>query len=182
MKTWKNGPKKLLRIHNQQFFSLPAWLPKRPIFCRNRNLIGSPCLLSTISLHREHRKKVWMQHLVKRNRWSVLVCKAVFWAFLSLPSGLNSEHRAPTALPFHSGRMDWKTVHLTRPQGCQKMCQDPLNSNLEVWCTNMELKLHNLQKTVKIAKKSSKNMFSYSFSKIMQFKLHISAPDLWIWI
>ena len=50
MKTWKNNPKKLLRIHNQQFFSLPAWLPKRPIFGRNMNLIGSPCLLSTISL------------------------------------------------------------------------------------------------------------------------------------
>jgi hypothetical protein len=50
MKTWKNGRKKLLRIHNQQYFSLLAWLPKRPIFGRNRNLIGSPCLLSTISL------------------------------------------------------------------------------------------------------------------------------------
>ena len=38
MKTWKNDLKKL------------AWLLKRPIFGRNRNLIGSPCLLSTISL------------------------------------------------------------------------------------------------------------------------------------
>ena len=67
---------------------------------------------------------------------------------------------------------------LTLTQGsqwCQKMHQDPLNLNLEVWCANIEPKLHNLQKTVKIAKKSSKNMFSYSFSKIMQFKLHIST-------
>ena len=50
MKTWKNSPQKLLIIHNQQLFSLPAWLPKRPILGRNRNFIGSPCLLSTISL------------------------------------------------------------------------------------------------------------------------------------
>ena len=50
MKTWRNSPQKLLIIHNQQFFSLPAWLPKRPILGRNRNFIGSPCLLSTISL------------------------------------------------------------------------------------------------------------------------------------
>ena len=27
-----------------------AWLPKRPILGRNRNFIGSPCLLFTISL------------------------------------------------------------------------------------------------------------------------------------
>ena len=51
MKTWKNSPQKLLIIHNQQFFSLPAWLAKRPILGRSRNFIGSPCLLSTISLH-----------------------------------------------------------------------------------------------------------------------------------
>jgi hypothetical protein len=51
MKTWKNSPKHLLIIHNQQFFSLPAWLPKRPILGRNWNFIGSPCLLSTISLY-----------------------------------------------------------------------------------------------------------------------------------
>ena len=50
MKTWRNNPQKLLIIHNQQFFSLLAWLPKRPILGRNRNFIGSPCLLSTISL------------------------------------------------------------------------------------------------------------------------------------
>jgi hypothetical protein len=35
-------------------------------------------------------------------------------------------------------------------------------------------------KTVKIFKKSSINMFSYSFSKIMQFRVHISAPNLQI--
>ena len=50
MKTWKNSPQKLLIIHNQQFFSLPAWQPKSPILDRNRNFIGSPCLLFTISL------------------------------------------------------------------------------------------------------------------------------------
>ena len=31
-------------------FSLLAWLPERPILGRNKNLIGSPCLFSTISL------------------------------------------------------------------------------------------------------------------------------------
>ena len=41
---------------------------------------------------------------------------------------------------------------LMRPlgsQGCQKMRQDPLNANLEIWCANMEPKLHNLWKTVR---------------------------------
>ena len=51
MKTWKNSPQKLLIIHNQQFFSLPAWQPKMPILGRNKNFIGSPCLLSTILYH-----------------------------------------------------------------------------------------------------------------------------------
>ena len=51
MKTWKNSPQKLFIIHNQFFFPVLAWLPKRPILGRNRNLIGSPCLLSTISLY-----------------------------------------------------------------------------------------------------------------------------------
>ena len=37
-------------IHNQYFFSLLSRLPKRPISGRNRKLIGSPYLLSTISL------------------------------------------------------------------------------------------------------------------------------------
>ena len=61
------------------------------------------------------------------------------------------------------------------------MRQDPLNLNLEVWCANMEPKLHNLQKTVKIGEKNhQKTMFSYSFSKIMQFRLHISAPNFQI--
>jgi hypothetical protein len=46
----KKIPQKLLITHNQHFFSLPAWLPKRPILGRNKNFIGSPCLLSTISL------------------------------------------------------------------------------------------------------------------------------------
>ena len=61
---------------------------------------------------------------------------------------------------------------LTHPQGsqgCQKMHQDPLNSNLEVWCANMDPKLKKLQKTVKIETK---------LSKIMQFRVHISAPNL----
>ena len=50
MKSWKNGAKKLLIIQNWTFFSGTAWLPKRPILGRNRNLKGSPCLLSIYSL------------------------------------------------------------------------------------------------------------------------------------
>ena len=52
MKRWKNSHQKLLIIHKHQFFSLLAWLPKRPILGRNRKFIGSPCLLSTIFLVR----------------------------------------------------------------------------------------------------------------------------------
>ena len=67
-------------------------------------------------------------------------------------------------------------------QRCQKMCQDPLNLNLEVQCTNIEPKLHNL------LKHCEKTWFLmifcnfYSFSKIMQYGLCISAPNLIILI
>ena len=40
----------MLIIENWTFFSSTAWLPKRPILGRNRNLKGSPCLLSIYSL------------------------------------------------------------------------------------------------------------------------------------
>jgi hypothetical protein len=40
----------LLIIQNWTFFSSTAWLPKRPILGRNRNLKGSPCLLSIYAL------------------------------------------------------------------------------------------------------------------------------------
>ena len=50
MKSWKNRAKKLLIIQNWTFFHVLAWLPKRPILGRNRNLKGSPCLLSIYSL------------------------------------------------------------------------------------------------------------------------------------
>ena len=50
MKSWKNWAKKLLIIQNWTFFHVLACLPKRPIFGRNRNLKGSPCLLSIYSL------------------------------------------------------------------------------------------------------------------------------------
>jgi hypothetical protein len=63
-------------------------------------------------------------------------------------------------------------------QRCQIICQHPLNSNLEVWCAKIEAKLNNLQKIIKIEKKSSKTMFSYSFLKIVQFWLNLSAPNL----
>ena len=50
MKSWKNWAKKLLIIQNWTFFHVLAWLPKRPILGRNRNLKGSSCLLSIFSL------------------------------------------------------------------------------------------------------------------------------------
>ena len=49
-KSWKNRAKKLLIIQNWTFFHVLAWLPKRPILCRNWNLKGSPCPLSIYSL------------------------------------------------------------------------------------------------------------------------------------
>ena len=61
MKTWINSPQKLLIIHNQHFFSLPAWLPKRPILGRNRNFIGSPCLVYTISLNIWHIHSMYIR-------------------------------------------------------------------------------------------------------------------------
>ena len=68
-------------------------------------------------------------------------------------------------------------------KGCQKMPQNPLNLNLEVWCANMEPKLHNLWKTVKKTWFFDDFFFNFdSFLKIMQFRLHISAPNLQIQI
>ena len=58
MKSWKNGAKKLLIIQNWTFFSSTAWLPKRPILGRNRNLKGSPCLLSIYSLLLSHKNGI----------------------------------------------------------------------------------------------------------------------------
>ena len=63
MNTSKNNPQNLLIIHNQQFFSLP-WLPKRPILDRNRNFIGSPCLLSTISLLAIYHPKTFYSEIL----------------------------------------------------------------------------------------------------------------------
>ena len=77
MKTWKNSPKKLIIIHNQQFFLLPAWLPKRPIFGRNRNFIGSPCLLSTISLSYTKKRYLALGNLAKLVFLSILSFKNV---------------------------------------------------------------------------------------------------------
>jgi hypothetical protein len=46
----KKQPSNVAQNSQPAFFSLPAWLPKRPILGRNMNFIGSPCLLSIISL------------------------------------------------------------------------------------------------------------------------------------
>ena len=68
---------------------------------------------------REHRREALTQCLVKHNRWSVLVCTEVFWALLPLPSGLKSEHRAPTAFRwlYHS-----KTIYFN---GLNFLVRDP---------------------------------------------------------
>ena len=47
-------------------------------------------------------------------------------------------------------------IHPQRSQGCQKMCQDPLNMPFEVWCANIAPERHKLRKTVRIGKKMSK--------------------------
>ena len=46
----KKQPQKCLIIHIWFFFLVLAWLPKRPIFGKNKNLKDSPCLLSIYSL------------------------------------------------------------------------------------------------------------------------------------
>ena len=35
-------------------------------------------------------------------------------------------------------------IHPQGSQGCQKMCQDPLNMPFEVWCANIAPKLKNI--------------------------------------
>ena len=81
MKTWKNSPQKLLIIHNQQFFSLMAWLPKRPFLGRNRNFIGSPCLLSTISLYTMINKYAGYQWILRisfsNHLWKTNKCMGI---------------------------------------------------------------------------------------------------------
>ena len=59
---------------------------------------------------------------------------------------------------------------LIRPQGsqgCQKMRQDPLNMQQEVWCAKIAPERHKLRKTIKIGKKCQKtpvflDFFEYS--------------------
>ena len=52
-----------------------------------------------------------------------------------------------------------------RSQGCQKMCQDPLNMPFEVWCANIAPERHKLWKTVKIGKKCQKTPVFIDFFK-----------------
>ena len=82
MKSWKNSPQKLLIIYNQQFVSLPAGLPRKPISGRNRNFLGSRCLLSTISLIvRQANSQYWVFEVLTHHQlasWQ--------WIWIALPS------------------------------------------------------------------------------------------------
>jgi hypothetical protein len=80
------------------FFSVLAWLPKRPIFGRKRNLIGSSCLLSTMSLVWSHFYQIWLWSIIDayeqisfdtdisrcKNTYIKGVCLAFFGIFMFL--------------------------------------------------------------------------------------------------
>ena len=54
------------------FFLVLAWLPKRPIFGRNRNLKGSPCLLSIYSLAKISNyilSKIYWKNVKNARQW-----------------------------------------------------------------------------------------------------------------
>ena len=62
--------------------------------------------------------------------------------------------------PLHRGRNQIYSFHCLlgrpqRPQGCQKMRHYPLNLDLEVWCSNIEPKLNEHQKTMSQREKSN---------------------------
>jgi hypothetical protein len=52
------------------------------------------------------------------------------------------------------------------PQGCQKMCQDPLNTSFEVWCAKIASKLKNIRKSLK-----KQGLFDMSFSILTIFEV-----------
>ena len=64
MKNWKNRAQKLLIIQNWTFFHVQAWLPKRPIFDRNRNLKGSPYVSPLYILLEQNRKLIFSKKKV----------------------------------------------------------------------------------------------------------------------
>ena len=80
----------------------------------------------------------------------------------------------------HRGRNQIYSFHCLlgrpqRPQGCQKMRHYPLNLDLEVWCSNIEPKLNEHQKT---SRSHQKRLIFGRISQFLQFWLHIRAPNL----
>ena len=85
-------------------------------------------------------------------------------------------------LNMHRGRNQIYSFHCLlgrpqRPQGCQKMRHYPLNLDLEVWCSNIEPKLNEHQKT---SRSHQKRLIFGRISQFLQFWLHIRAPNLQI--
>ena len=58
------------------------------------------------------------------------------------------------------------------------MRMHPLNFNLEVWFADMEPKLNKPQRTVKIEKNHQKKHVFLQYLNFIQFRLHISDPNL----
>ena len=115
------------------------------------------------------------------------ICKATIAPRLdsslsTLPLHWTLVHYTPQYQPKHRGRNQIYSFHhlLGRPQGpqgCQKLRHYPLNLNLEVWCSNIEPKLNELQKTLRSYQKW---LIFGRVSQFFQFWLNIRAPNLQI--
>jgi hypothetical protein len=55
-------------------------------------------------------------------------------------------------------------IHPQGSQGCQKMCQGPLNTPFEIWCDKITPKLKNIQNTLR-----KQGFFDIFFSILMIF-------------
>ena len=138
MKTWKNSPQKLLIIHNQQFFSLPAWLSKRPILGRNRNFIGSPCLLSTVSLDGTVHKYVTLCILLSKKLSHLATIMELFLVSLDMHYKICVPKKRTLCcllnlfelLPESKSLLVWICNHSKRKQGWRKVWKSGRTSKL----------------------------------------------------
>lgn len=84
--------------------------------------------------------------------------------------------------PLHRGRNQIYSFHCLlgrpqRPQGCQKVRHHPPNLDLEVWCSNIEPKLNEHQKT---SRSHQKRLIFGRISQFLQVWLNIRAPNIQI--
>ena len=63
------------------------------------------------------------------------------------------------------------------PRGCQKMHHSPLNLDLEVWCSNIEPKLNELQKNLQKSSKMTDFLQKLLVSSILAEYQHNKLPN-----